>query len=109
VDAACPEEFEGTYPFHRVFHALEWAGAATFCAGDRSAAAALLWTLKEAAVKGLGVGFNGMDPLEVKARVLGADGSGIHSLVEAGSARLYARSRRHRGRWLSLALEEAGP
>ena len=109
VDAASPDEFEEPYPFHRVFHDVEWTGAAPFCAGDRRDGAALLWTLKEAAVKALGLGFVGLDPLEVIVRPRREEGPGLRFTVRARSARLRARSMRERGRWLSLALWEVGP
>lgn len=109
VDAASPDEFEGPYPFGRVFHDVEWTGVAPFCAGDRGDGAALLWTLKEAAVKALGLGFDGLDPLEVIVRPRRGEGMGLRFAVTARSARLCARSRRERGRWLSLALWEVGP
>jgi phosphopantetheinyl transferase len=109
VDAASSDEFTGSYPFHRVFRGPEWTDAAPFCAGDRFDAAALLWTLKEAAVKALGEGFNGPDPLEVVVRPLRWNGKGVLSGVEVEAARLCALSVRDRGRWFSLALWEGEP
>ena len=58
VDAALPSEFEAGYPLARVFRAPELDWARPLCGGDTAGAAALLWALKEAAVKALGVGFH---------------------------------------------------
>ncbi len=74
VDATDPGEFVGSYPFHRVFHAEELRLAAGATAGDRSDAAALLWSAKEAVVKALGCGFHLIAPLDVS--ILPRDSSG---------------------------------
>lgn len=65
IDCAHPEDFPGTYPFHRVFlpeeltH-VEQLGLET-CHG-----AAMLWAAKEAVVKALGCGFHLIAPLDVQ-------------------------------------------
>ena len=66
VDAALPSEFEESYPWARAFRPAELAWARPLVGGDTAGAAALLWALKEAAVKALGVGFHFLDPLAVE-------------------------------------------
>ena len=65
VDAALPSEFEENYPWARAFRPAELDWARPLTGGDTAGAAALLWALKEAAVKALGVGFHLLDPLAV--------------------------------------------
>jgi hypothetical protein len=67
VDAALPSEFEENYPWARAFRPAELDWARPLTGGDTAGAAALLWALKEAAVKALGVGFHLLDPLAVSA------------------------------------------
>jgi hypothetical protein len=67
VDAALPSEFEAGYPLSRAFRPAELDWARPLCGGDSASAAALLWVLKEAAVKALGVGFHLLDFLTVEA------------------------------------------
>jgi phosphopantetheinyl transferase len=66
IDATDPDEFVGSYPFHRAFHADELELAAVAAAGNRLEAAALLWSAKEAVVKALGCGFHLIGPLDVR-------------------------------------------
>jgi phosphopantetheinyl transferase len=66
IDVAYPEEFSGAYPFGRAFNAEEMASARALCPGDMARGAALMWGVKEAAVKATGAGFNFFDPLEVR-------------------------------------------
>ena len=67
VDAALPSEFEAGYPIARAFRDAELDWARPLSGGATAGAAALLWALKEAAVKALGVGFHFLDPLTVEA------------------------------------------
>ena len=67
VDAALPSEFEENYPWARAFRPAELDWARPLTGSDTAGAAALLWALKEAAVKALGVGFHLLDPLAVEA------------------------------------------
>ena len=53
-----PAEFEAGYPMARAFRPAELDWARPLSGGNTSGAAALLWSLKEAAVKALGVGFH---------------------------------------------------
>ena len=65
IDAAGPDEFRGEYPFHRVFQPQELHHAARVAGGDREAASALLWSVKEAVVKALGCAFHLVDPRQI--------------------------------------------
>ena len=65
IDAAGPDEFSKDYPYHRVFHQQELQHALRMTGGDRGNASALLWSIKEAAVKALGCGFHLVDPREI--------------------------------------------
>lgn len=76
LDAAAPEEFFGSYPHHRVFMKTEWETAMTLAAGDPPEAAALLWTVKEAAVKAEGHGFHLLSPKQVQVNFAGSEEQG---------------------------------
>jgi phosphopantetheinyl transferase (holo-ACP synthase) len=69
MDVAGPNEFkghfQGEYPFQRVFHAEELHHAMRLEGADVAKASALLWSIKEAAVKALGCGFHLVDPREI--------------------------------------------
>ena len=64
--------------------------------------AALLWALKEAAVKALGVGFHLLDPLAVEVFNPSPWQGGIRVSVKAGRI-LPAWARPQDGGWLALA------
>jgi phosphopantetheinyl transferase (holo-ACP synthase) len=66
IDVAEAAEFAGDYPVHRVFHPEELQHAVKLTGGDRAMACALLWSVKEAAVKALGCAFHRVDPLQVR-------------------------------------------
>jgi phosphopantetheinyl transferase len=68
IDAAFPDEFTGPYPFDRAFHPEEFSAALERSQGEREPAAALLWSIKESAVKALGYGFRLLDPLDLTVR-----------------------------------------
>jgi phosphopantetheinyl transferase len=72
------------------------------CGGDAADAAALLWALKEAAVKALGVGFHLLDPLAVEAFSPRPWRGGVRVSVQAGRI-LSAWARPEEGGWLALA------
>ena len=100
VDAALPSEFEAGYPMARAFRPAELDWARPLSGGDTAGAAALLWALKEAAVKALGVGFHLLDPLAVEVCKPQTLAGGVAGLREgrADSAGLGpARSRRLAG------------
>ena len=65
IDAATAAEFEGEYPFHRVFHEQELQHALRLTGGDLARASALLWSVKEAVVKAMGCAFHLVAPLRV--------------------------------------------
>jgi len=62
IDVAGSAEFQGAYPFQRVFHQEELHHALKLTGGEQGEAAALLWSVKEAVVKALGCGFHLVDP-----------------------------------------------
>ena len=102
VDAALPSEFESGYPLARVFRSTELDWARPLCGGDTAGASALLWVLKEAAVKALGVGFHLIDPLAVEAFSPSPWQGGWRVAVKAGPI-LPAWVRPAAGGWLALA------
>ena len=102
VDAAMPAEFEAGYPMARVFRPAELDWARPLSGGDTAGAAALLWTLKEAAVKALGVGFHFLDPLAVEVVSPRPWQGGWRVLVQAGRI-LPAWARPEAGGWLAIA------
>jgi phosphopantetheinyl transferase len=102
IDAAMPAEFEPGYPMARAFRPAELDWARPLSGGNTSGAAALLWTLKEAAVKALGVGFHFLDPLAVEVLSPSPWQDGWRVLVKAGRI-LPAWARPEAGGWLALA------
>jgi phosphopantetheinyl transferase (holo-ACP synthase) len=74
IDVAETDEFQGDYPFHRVFNAEEFQQAVRLAGGDVQQASALLWSIKEAVVKALGCGFHLVEPRDID----------IHPAVEEG-------------------------
>jgi phosphopantetheinyl transferase len=72
LDVAAPEEFYGSYPHHRVFGETDWPTAMALAAGERAEAAALLWTVKEAAVKAEGHGFHFLSPKKIEVNFAGS-------------------------------------
>lgn len=81
IDAASRTEFSGTYPFHRAFHNDELAVVPAELAADIPAAAAAIWSVKEAAVKALGCGFWLADPFELHVSEWRAIRQGFESRV----------------------------
>jgi hypothetical protein len=65
IDVAETDEFQGEYPFHRVFSPQELQHAMGLAGGDLERASALLWSIKEAVVKALGCAFHLVDPLQI--------------------------------------------
>ncbi|MFC1859505.1 4'-phosphopantetheinyl transferase superfamily protein [Thermodesulfobacteriota bacterium] len=66
IDAAGAGEFCGSYPYERVFLEDELRMSFQAAGENLTETAALLWSLKEAAVKALGCGFHLLDPSEVR-------------------------------------------
>jgi hypothetical protein len=102
VDAAMPAEFEAGYPMARAFRPAELDWARPLGGGATAGAAALLWALKEAAVKALGVGFHFLDPLAVEVESPRPWQGGWRVLVQAGRI-LPAWVRPEAGGWLAIA------
>jgi len=102
VDAAMPAEFVAGYPMARVFRPVELDWARRLSGGAPDNAAALLWSLKEAAVKALGVGFHFLEPLAVEVLSPSPWQGGVRVWVKAGRI-LPAWARPEAGGWLALA------
>ena len=56
IDAASDSEFDNSYPLQKVFHPAEIAAGSP----------GKIWSAKEAVVKALGCGFDGINPLDVR-------------------------------------------
>ena len=69
MDVARAEEFEGNYPFRRAFHPEELCSSMLDVHGIQESAA-MLWSVKEAAVKALGIGFGLLGPLDIRIESL---------------------------------------
>jgi phosphopantetheinyl transferase len=108
IDAARPEEFQGSYPFARAFRPGEFSLALGICRSGQEHAAALLWSLKEAAVKALGCGFHTLDPLALEARSPTAwDGGHLWRVRSEESLAVWVTRRKEA--WLAVAhLEPCG-
>jgi hypothetical protein len=102
VDTALPSEFEAGYPLARVFQSGELDWARPLGGDDTARGAALLWALKEAAVKALGVGFHFLDPLAVEVINPTPWQGGIRVSVKAGRI-LPAWASPQGGGWLAIA------
>jgi len=120
IDVAGTEEFQGEYPFHRVFHPQELEHALRLADGDLAKASALLWSVKEAVVKALGCAFHLVDPLQITVHpATGEAGGHTFPVVLSGKAllrfplvdgrSLWVRSLPQRKLCLSIALFAAEP
>jgi len=116
IDVAGTDEFQKEYPFHRVFNDQELQHALRLAGGELASASALLWSIKEAAVKALGCAFHLVDPLQINVcpPVTGGDGGYIFPVllsskaltrfpIGAGRA-IWVHSLPHLKMWLSTAL-----
>lgn len=90
IDVAQTADFPTEYPFHRVFHAQELGHALKLTGGNWKRASALLWSIKEAAVKALGCGFHLVDPRHICVDPSAAemDGGYIFTVRLSGKALL---------------------
>ncbi|MHC1730166.1 MAG: 4'-phosphopantetheinyl transferase superfamily protein [Syntrophobacteraceae bacterium] len=115
IDAAGADEFQGEYPFHRVFNDHELQHALSLAGGELGNASALLWSVKEAVVKALGCAFHLVDPLQINIypSVAGEEGGYAFPVRLSGKALMRfptgaepigVRSLPHRKMWLSIAL-----
>jgi phosphopantetheinyl transferase (holo-ACP synthase) len=91
IDAAGTDEFPKEYPFHRVFHAQELQHALRLASGDSEKAAALLWSIKEAAVKALGCAFHLVDPRQIYVYTSAAEKDGWHIFTTCLSGKALER------------------
>jgi phosphopantetheinyl transferase (holo-ACP synthase) len=80
-------EFQEGYPLRRVFHLEEIHQALELAGGDLAKAAALLWSIKEAAAKALGCAFHLVDPREIHVYPSAVEDGGL-----AFSARLAGKA-----------------
>lgn len=108
LDAAGAEEFGPAYPRERVFGAKEWELSRPLCATDEEAMA-LLWTLKEAAAKAMGTGFNRVEPCDITAAALRSEEDGLNGAARTPAGFLPVRAERRDGYWLAAALWPGGP
>jgi phosphopantetheinyl transferase len=116
IDVAGIDEFPQEYPFGRVFHVQELQHALRLTSGDLRKASALLWSIKEAAVKALGCAFHLVDPRQICIYQSVAEEDGWHifrvclsgkALVRFGamaSRCILVRSFFQEKMWLSIAL-----
>jgi len=116
IDAAGSDEFPKEYPFHRVFHSQELQLALRLTSRDLKKASALLWSIKEAAVKALGCAFHLVDPRQicVYPSVAEKDDGPIFEVCLSGKALerfpmmasrcVWVRSLFQENVWLSVAL-----
>jgi phosphopantetheinyl transferase (holo-ACP synthase) len=116
IDAAGTDEFPEEYPFGRVFHVQELQHALRLTCGDLKKASALLWSIKEAAVKALGCAFHLVDPRQICVYPSAAekDCGHIFTVCLSGKAlvrfgmmagrSILVRSFFHEKMWLSIAL-----
>ena len=103
VDAAAAADFTAPYPYDRVFQRREMAAAQDICRGLQPAAAALLWSVKEAAVKALGCGFHGVDSLDLSVVFHTAAANSVTCVLK-GLGHIQAQFTRTEWGWLSLAI-----
>ena len=120
IDVAGADEFQGEYPFHRVFHPQELQHALRVAGRDVEKASALLWSIKEAVVKALGCAFHLVDPRQITVYPsVGGDGGYTFPVGLSGKAlvrfpitagrSLWVRSLPQRKMWLSIALLNRRP
>ena len=119
IDVAGCDEFQGKYPFRRVFQPQELQQALRVAGGDLGKASALLWSIKEAVVKALGCAFHLLDPRQITVypsagEAVGGDGGYTFPVGLSGKALdrfplaadrfLRVRSLPRVKGWLSIAL-----
>jgi hypothetical protein len=124
IDVAGSDEFQGEYPFSRVFHPEELEHALSLAGGDIEKASALLWSIKEAVVKSLGCAFHLVDPRQITVYPyadgagggndwytfpVGLSGKALVRFPMASGRSLWAHSLPRRNMWLSIALLDRSP
>ena len=120
IDVAGAGEFRGDYPLHRVFNAEELQHVMKLAGWDVARASALLWSIKEAAVKALGCGFHLVEPRDISVRPA-AEGDDQYTSAVCLSSKALARLPMCAGRsiwvrslpqgemWLSIAFLNRQP
>ena len=120
IDVAGTDEFQGEYPFHRVFHPEELHHAVKLAGGDLEEASALLWSIKEAVVKALGCAFHLVEPRHITVYPsaggdggytfpVGLSGKALVRFPLAAGRSLWVRSLPQGKSWLSIALWNRRP
>jgi len=123
IDVAQPHEFQGEYPFYRVFHPQELQHAVKLLGKDLKKAAALLWSVKEAVAKALGCAFHLVDPRQMMVYPstscatgettmenggydfwVGLSQKAVMRFPMAAGRSLQVRSVSHGKMWISIAL-----
>jgi hypothetical protein len=115
------DEFGSEYPLHRVFHPEELHHAVRLTGGVPAEASALLWSVKEAAVKALGCAFHLVDPRQITVYPPEEAKGGWHTFPVRLSGKALLRFPLATGRplrvcslpqgnnWLSIALVNQSP
>ena len=120
IDVAGTDDFQGEYPFRRVFHPEELQHALRLAGGDLAEASALLWSIKEAVVKALGCAFHLVEPRHITVYPsvgggggytfpVGLSGKALVRFPIAVGQSLWVRSLPHGELWLSIALLNRRP
>ena len=116
IDAAGTDEFPKEYPVHRAFQVQELRHALSLTSGDLKKASALLWCIKEAAVKALGCAFHLVDPRQIFVYqsavekdgwyifTVGLSGKALVRFPLMASRCILVRSLFQEKMWLSIAL-----
>jgi phosphopantetheinyl transferase (holo-ACP synthase) len=103
IDVAWPAEFAGRYPYTRAFESKELESARMLTCGDSSRSAALLWSVKEAAVKAVGTGFHRHDPRHVNVSNFRPVQGGVLFHIHADRP-VFAWAREEGKGWLAVAV-----
>ena len=88
IDTATPDDFAERYPFDRAFHPWEFSSALQHTDDYGESAAALLWSIKESAVKALGCGFRLLSSLDLSVTLERATGDRLTFSVFLSKAAL---------------------
>ena len=114
IDVAGSDEFAAQYPVSRVFAPQEVQQAMHWAGGDMGRAAALLWSVKEAAVKAMGCGFHLVEPRDICIQpgvvrggecifAVGLSDKGLERLPMAAGRAIWVYSVPLARMWLSVA------
>lgn len=107
IDASHPGEFTGGYPLARIAESAELA-VATRLTGTSASAAALLWAVKEAAVKASGQGFHRVDFRDVTCGMPVVRETGFFFPARAGR-RAAVWADRQGAAWVAVAAAASRP